>query len=167
MNSSLVRAYVGLGSNLNNPVAQIGSALAALDMIPATCCIAYSSLYCSKPLGSIEQPDYVNAVAALDTRLSAHDLLQELHLVEAYHGRVRGEERWGPRTLDLDLLLYGTQCHSNDRLTVPHPGLSQRDFVLYPLHEIAPELDIPGAGSLRRLMEGCAPSGLQPLYASV
>lgn len=165
MNSSLVRAYVGLGSNLNNPLAQIRSALAALDMIPATCCVAHSSLYRSKPLGSSDQPDYVNAVAALDTRLSAHDLLQELHALEAHHGRVR-TERWGPRTLDLDLLLYGDQSYSSERLTVPHPGLPQRDFVLYPLHEIAPELDIPGAGSLRRLMEVCAPTGLQPLRAA-
>lgn len=166
MNTSLVRAYVGLGSNLNNPVAQIRSALAALDMIPATCCVAHSSLYCSKPMGAIAQPDYVNAVAALDTHLSAHELLQELHLLEAQHGRVRGEERWGPRTLDLDLLLYGNQNHSCDKLTVPHPGLPQRDFVLYPLHEIAPELDIPGAGSLGRLMERCASFGLQPLYTT-
>src|SRR3569832_1584676 len=132
MNSSLVRAYVGLGSNLNNPVAQVRSALAALD-----------------------------------THLSAHELLQELHMLEAHHGRVRGEERWGPRTLDLDLLLYGNQSHSCDKLTVPHPGLPQRDFVLYPLHEIAPGLDIPGAGSLRHLMERCTPLGLQPLHAAV
>src|SRR3569832_1790195 len=149
MNSSLVRAYVGLGSNLNNPVAQVRSALAALDMIPATCCVAYSSHYCSKPLGTVEQPDYVNAVAALDTHLSAHELLQDLHMLEALHGRVRGEERWGPRTLDLDLLLYGIQSHSCDKLTVPHPGLPQRDFVLYPLLVFVPELEIPGAGRLR------------------
>src|SRR3569832_134752 len=96
MNSSLVRAYVGLGSNLNNPVAQVRSALAALDMIPATCCVAYSSLYCSKPLGSVAQPDYVNAVAALDTHLSAHELLQELHMLEAHHGRGGGGGGGGP-----------------------------------------------------------------------
>lgn len=166
MNSNLVRAYVGLGSNLNNPVAQIRSALAALDMIPATCCVAYSSLYRSKPMGPAEQPDYVNAVAAIDTHLSAHDLLQELHLLEAQHGRVR-EQRWGPRTLDLDLLLYGNQSYSSDRLTVPHPGLPERDFVLHPLHEIAPGLDIPGAGSLRHLVERCPPLGLQPLRALI
>src|SRR3569833_864723 len=104
MNSCLVRAYVGLGSNLNNPVAQVRSALAALDMIPATCCVAYTSLYCSMPLGSVAQPDFVNAGAALDSHLSAHELLLELHLLEAHHGRVRGEGRRGPRTLDLDLL---------------------------------------------------------------
>src|SRR3569623_1943887 len=145
MNSSLVRAYIGRGSNLNNPVAQIRSALVALDAISGTCCVAYSSLYRSKPLGLAEQPDYVTAV-------------------EAMHGRVR-EERWGPRTLDLDLLLYGDQRYSSDRLTVPHPGLSERDFVLYPLHEIAPELNIPGAGSLRRLVEHCPSLGAQPLHA--
>ncbi len=166
MNSSLVRAYVGLGSNLNNPVRQIRSALAALDAIAGTCCVAYSSLYRSKPLGDMVQPDYVNAVAALDTRLPAHELLQELHLIEAEHGRTR-TERWEPRTLDLDLLLYGDQRHESKALTVPHPGLPERDFVLFPLHEIAPELHIPGAGSLRRLMEGCPPPALQAISAAV
>ncbi len=166
MNSSLVRAYVGLGSNLNNPVRQIRSAFAALDAIAGTCCVAYSSLYRSKPLGDRVQPDYVNAVAAVDTRLTAHELLQELHLIEAEHGRVR-TERWEPRTLDLDLLLYGDQRHEGKALTVPHPGLSERDFVLFPLHEIAPELHIPGAGSLRHLMERCPPPALQAITATV
>ena len=163
MTSSLVRAYVGLGSNLNDPRTQIHSALAALDAIPATCCVAYSSLYRSKPMGPQAQPDYLNAVAALDTRLSAEDLLRELHLIEEQHGRERGPERWGPRTLDLDLLLYGDSQLEGDSLTVPHPGLSERNFVLYPLHEIAPQLHIPGAGSLQTLLERCSNLGLQAL----
>ncbi len=167
MNSSLVRAYVGLGSNLNHPVRQIRSALASLDSITATCCVAYSSLYRSKPLGERAQPDYVNAVAALDTHLSAHELLQELHFIEAQHGRVRDGDRWGPRTLDLDLLLYGDQTHEGEALTVPHPGLPVRDFVLFPLHEIAPELHIPGAGSLANLMASCPPPALQAMHAAV
>src|SRR3569832_2604987 len=112
MNSSLVRAYVGLGSNLNNPVAQVRSALAALDMIPATCCVAYSSLYCSKPLGSVAQPDYVNAVAALDSHLSAHELLQELHMLEAHHGRGGGGKRGGPRPPAREKLKYGYKRHT-------------------------------------------------------
>lgn len=165
MTSSLVRAYVGLGSNLNDPRMQIHSALAALDAIPATCCVAYSSLYQSKAMGPQGQPDYLNAVAAVDTRLSAEELLCELHLIEEHHGRERGEERWGPRTLDLDLLLYGDVQVEGDRLTVPHPGLPERNFVLYPLHEIAPQLHIPGAGSLQALLERCSSLGLQAIPA--
>lgn len=167
MNSSLVRAYVGLGSNLNDPRAQLRSALAALDDIPGTCCVAYSSLYWSKPLGSMPQPDYLNAVAAVDTRLTAPELLKELHVIEELHGRVRGAERWVPRTLDLDLLLYGNSQLQGEVLTVPHPGLPERNFVLYPLHEIAPQLHIPGAGSLQTLLERCSSLGLQAVTAAV
>ena len=163
MTSSLVRAYVGLGSNLNDPNAQIRSAMSALDAIPGTCCVAYSSLYRSKPLGLSSQPDYLNAVAAVDTRLTAAELLKELHLIEELHGRVRGPERWGPRTLDLDLLLYGDTQVEDDALTVPHPGLPERNFVLYPLHEIAPQLQIPGSGSLQALLERCPSLGLLPV----
>jgi 2-amino-4-hydroxy-6-hydroxymethyldihydropteridine diphosphokinase len=167
MSSTLVRAYVGLGSNLNDPYAQILSAMAALDAIPATCCVAFSSLYTSKPLGSRAQPDYLNAVAAVDTRLTAAELLRELHFIENQHGRVRESERWGPRTLDLDLLLFGDIQLEGDDLTVPHPGLPDRSFVLYPLHEIAPQLDIPGLGSLQRLVERCSSLGLQAVPAPV
>ncbi len=166
MNSSLVRAYIGLGSNLNDPRMQIRSALTALDAIPGTCCLAHSSLYRSRPMGPAGQPDYLNAVAAVDTHLSAEELLHELHLIEEHHGRVR-EERWGPRTLDLDLLLYGNVQMADDDLTVPHPGLRERNFVLYPLHEIAPQLQIPGAGSLQALLESCSSLGLQHLSAAV
>jgi len=166
MNSSLVRCYVGLGSNLNNPRMQIRSALMALDAIPGTCCVSASSLYRSQPLGPAGQPDYLNAVAGIDTRLSAEKLLEQLHVIEEQHGRVRAE-RWGPRTLDLDLLLYGNQVMTDERLTVPHPGLTERNFVLYPLHEIAPQLHIPGAGSLQGLLERCSSVGLQPLAAAV
>ena len=167
MNSSLVRAYVGLGSNLNDPQAQLSSALAALDAIPATCCVAYSSLYRSKPLGTVPQPDFLNAVAAVDTRLTPAELLRELHLIEELHGRVRGAERWVPRTLDLDLLLYGDAQVQGEVLTVPHPGLPERNFVLYPLHEIAPQLHIPGAGSLQALVERCSSLGLQAMPAVI
>ena len=166
MSSSLIRAYVGLGSNLNDPRSQLRSALAALDAIPATCCVAYSSFYRSKPLGTVPQPDYLNAVAAVDTRLSPSALLKELHLIEEQHGRVRGAERWIPRTLDLDLLLYGDSEVKGEVLTVPHPGLPERNFVLYPLHEIAPQLHIPGAGSLQALLERCSSLGLQAMPAA-
>jgi len=113
------------------------------------------------------QPDYLNAVAAVDTRLTAPELLKELHLIEGLHGRVRGAERWVPRTLDLDLLLYGNSQMAGDVLTVPHPGLPERNFVLYPLHEIAPQLHIPGAGSLQTLLERCSSLGLQAVPAAV
>jgi len=118
-------------------------------------------------MGPQAQPDYLNAVAALDTRLAAEELLRELHLIEEQHGRERGPERWGPRTLDLDLLLYGDAQVEGDGLTVPHPGLPERNFVLYPLHEIAPQLHIPGAGSLQVLLERCSSLGLQAMPALI
>ncbi len=163
MNSMLVRAYVALGSNLQDPVKQIRRAVSAMDELPGTCCVAASSLYRSAPLGPQDQAEYVNAVAAIDTRLSAHDLLVEMQRVETRHGRMRHGERWGPRTLDLDLLLYGDETHEDEKLTVPHPGLPERNFVLYPLREIAPWLHIPGLGSLEALVGGCPDVGLQPL----
>lgn len=150
-----VRAYIGLGSNLADPIAQIQAALIALDQIPGTHCVRHSSLYRSAPLGSKDQPAYVNAVAALDTGLAALELLAELQAIEQRQGRVRGAERWGPRTLDLDLLLYGdTRCES-EILSLPHPRLHERSFVLYPLYEIAPDIEVPGQGSVRELAERC------------
>ncbi len=161
--TTAVRTYIGLGSNLVEPVEQIRSALAELDDINASGCIAYSSLYRSAPLGPAGQPDYVNAVAALDTELSAHDLLTALQDIEQRHGRDRSGERWGPRILDLDILLYGRERIDDHRLTIPHPEMHKRNFVLYPLYEIAPRLDLPGLGSLRNLLERSSRQGLQRL----
>lgn len=135
-----VRSYIGLGSNLDNPLLQIRNALAALKDIRQTDFISHSRLYRSKPMGPTDQPDFINAVAALDTCLDAHALLSELQSIEQRQGRVREEQHWGPRSLDLDLLLYGSEKIATDRLTVPHPGLLERSFVLYPLHEIVPGL---------------------------
>ena len=143
-----VRAYVGLGSNLRSPVRQIRQALRALQEIRQTVLVSSSGLYRSKPLGGIRQPDFINAVAALDTRLGPHELLSELQSIECRQGRVRGRERWGPRTLDLDLLLYGNERITTERLMVPHPGLLERDFVLHPLMEIAPLLRLPDGSRL-------------------
>ncbi len=151
----MIQAYVGLGSNLNDPVQQVQVALAALSDLPETRCVRHSSLYRSAPLGQADQPDYINAVAMLDTRLSARQLLTELQAMERIHGRVRGAERWGPRTLDLDILLYGDMQLESEELTVPHPRLAERSFVLYPLCEIAPDLEIPGLGSVQQLMAAC------------
>ncbi|MBI2778180.1 MAG: 2-amino-4-hydroxy-6-hydroxymethyldihydropteridine diphosphokinase [Gammaproteobacteria bacterium] len=150
-----MRAYVGLGSNLNDPARQVKSALAALNGIPETRCLRYSSLYRSAPLGQADQPDYINAVAMLETHLPAQQLLSELQGIERIHGRVRGAERWGPRTLDLDLLLYGDMRLESEELTVPHPRLAERSFVLYPLCEIAPDLEIYGLGGVQQLMAAC------------
>ncbi len=151
----MIRAYIGLGSNLNDPVQQVQAALAALSDLPETRCVRHSSLYRSAPLGQSDQPDYINAVAMLDTRLSARQFLTELQAMEHIHGRVRGAERWGPRPLDLDMLLYGDLQLESEELTVPHPRLAERSFVLYPLCEIAPDLEIPGLGGVQQLMAAC------------
>ena len=158
-----VRAYIGLGGNLDQPAARIRRARAALSVLPNTREAAFSRLYRSAPLGSSDQPDYVNAVMALDTELEPLALLDNLQAIENVEGRVRLGERWGPRTLDLDLLLYGDDVIQHERLTVPHPGLHQREFVLYPLFEIAPELTIPGRGALRDWVAACPRRGLEAM----
>jgi 2-amino-4-hydroxy-6-hydroxymethyldihydropteridine diphosphokinase len=157
MSSAVARAFIGLGSNLDDPVAQVERALEALAALRDTRFVACSGLYQSEPMGPRDQPDYINAVAALDTRLGPHALLHALQAIETRQGRVRSGARWGPRTLDLDLLLYGMQhCH-DAQLTVPHPGIQERPFVLYPLYEIAPDIDVPGLASLPELLAACAP----------
>lgn len=160
-----IRAYVALGSNLTEPRTQVETALTELQAIAHTHLVMYSRLYRSAPLGPPGQPDYINAVAALDTELSAHALLACLFDIETRHGRTRDALRWGPRTLDLDLLLYGTEESADPHLTLPHPRLHERGFVLYPLCEIAPELIIPGRGSVRELTRQCSDLGLTPLDA--
>lgn len=157
------RGYVGLGANLDDPARQVLQALAALVAIPATRFVAASPLYRSAPLGPPGQPDYVNAVAAVDTGLSSEEMLAALQLIEDCQGRIRGGERWGPRRIDLDLLLFGeTEC-ATPRLTLPHPGLHRRAFVLYPLADIAPGLVIPGHGPLADLLAAVPPDGLSRL----
>lgn len=156
-----VTAYIGLGSNLGDPPSRIRGALADLAGLPQTRLLQTSSLYRSLPLGPPDQPDYVNAVAALDTALAPEALLDALQALEAQHGRARDGQRWGPRTLDLDLLLYGDRQLTTPRLTMPHPGLPQRAFVLYPLAEIAPDLQVPGLGSVQALLAHCPRAGLE------
>ena len=148
-------AYIGLGSNLNGPLRQLESTFELLDAIPATRLMKQSSLYRSAPFGGIEQPDFVNAVAAVLTRLSASDLLAELQRIETERGRVRGDVRWGPRVLDLDLLVYSTQKNDQPELIIPHPGIGERNFVLLPLGEIAPDLNVPGLGRVANLDVSC------------
>jgi len=138
-----VAAYIGLGSNLDDPSDQVRRAFEELAAMPQTELRRRSSLYETPPMGPADQPNYINAVAALHTSLTPHALLDALQRIELEHRRVR-REHWGPRTLDLDLLVYGAEELDDARLQVPHPGLAERAFVLLPLAEIAPELVIPG-----------------------
>ncbi len=144
-------AYVGLGSNLQGPARQLENTFALFDDIPKTRLIKRSALYRSAPFGGIEQPDFVNAAVALMTQLSAQDLLSELQRIENDRGRVRGNIQWGPRILDLDLLVYSNDKIDEPGLTVPHPGIAERNFVLLPLGEVAPDLNIPGLGQIENL----------------
>lgn len=145
-------AWIGVGSNLNDPVTQVNNALAALADFPETRLLASSGLYRNPPMGGLQQPEYVNAVAGLLTRLEPQRLLQLLQATEAAAGRDRQREtRWGSRPLDLDLLTYGIQRIDVPGLRVPHPGIADRNFVLLPLAEIAPGLQIPGVGPVWQL----------------
>lgn len=162
-----VAVFVGVGANLADPRHQVDSALRELAALAATRMTAASALYRSAPLTGpgvpTGQPAYINAVARLETALTPEQLLDALQRIETQHGRVRGGEHWGPRTLDLDILLYGDQRIDTPRLRIPHPGLAQRNFVLHPLAEIAPDLDIPGLGPLRGLLACCSAAGLERL----
>lgn len=151
--SGQVRVFVGLGANLGDAVATLRAAVDELRATPGIELGALSGIYRNPPLGPQDQPDYHNAVAELSTGLSAETLLGLLQDVEQRFGRERGPQRWGPRTLDLDLLLYGDAVIRSERLTVPHPGLRERAFVLYPLHEIAPGLMLPGGEAVGDLLE--------------
>lgn len=141
-------AFIGLGSNLNGPAGQVEAAFGLLEELQDSRLVARSSLYRTAPFGGIEQPDFVNAVAALETQLGARSLLEQLQHIESSRGRERGGQRWGPRIIDLDLLVYDDVVIDEPDLIVPHPGIAERNFVLLPLREIAPELEIPGLGRL-------------------
>jgi 2-amino-4-hydroxy-6-hydroxymethyldihydropteridine diphosphokinase len=151
----LADAYVGLGSNLDDPVDQVRRALDALDTLPLTQCIAASRLYVSRPVGPQDQPHFINAVAHLRTRLSPLALLDQLQALEQRYRRVR-QRHWGPRTLDLDLLLYEDEILDLPRLRVPHPEMTARAFVLLPLAELAPRLQLPGGRRIEELTEALA-----------
>lgn len=156
-------AYVGLGSNLDDPPAQLRRALAALARLPDTRLVAQSSFYQNPPMGPPGQPDFVNAVAALLTTLPALELLRELQAIETAHGRRRDGLRWGPRTLDLDLLIYGRAKSQDGTLTLPHPGIAERAFVLWPLCEVAPGLRLPGGALIASLAAAAGDGGLRRL----
>lgn len=155
-------AYIGLGSNLADPRAQVSRALQALNGLPHTRLLAQSSLYRSAPVGYLDQPDFINAVAKVETSLVPHDLLDALLELERENGRTR-EFKDAPRTLDLDLLLYADLQHHEHGLTLPHPQMHKRAFVLLPLLEIAPECVIPGIGSAREALAQCGGQQLERL----
>ncbi len=156
------RAYIGLGSNLDNPPNQIARALDQIAQLPNSHLLACSPLYKSRAVGPANQPDYINAVVLIDTQLPPLNLLDHLQSIEAAHQRVR-VEHWGPRTLDLDILLLDNHFINLDRLKVPHPYLQQRNFVLYPLADIAPDLILPDGTSLQDLLANSSQSGLERL----
>ncbi|MCX7089118.1 MAG: 2-amino-4-hydroxy-6-hydroxymethyldihydropteridine diphosphokinase [Methylococcales bacterium] len=160
-----VLAYIGLGSNLQQPVLQIQSARAAIAALAGVVEVALSSLVQTPPMGPQDQPHYVNAVMAINTTLAPLDLLHHLQHIENEQGRVRQAQRWVARTLDLDLLLYGEQHIQLPDLIVPHTGLHQRAFVLYPLAQIAPDLTIVGLGPIAQLIEQCPLDGLEWMTA--
>jgi len=161
---SWISACIGIGSNLDDPIAQVRQALLALKTIDETQLIAASSLYRNPPMGPIDQPDYVNAVATLFTRLSPRDLLARLQNLERVQGRERNNhDRWGPRRLDLDILTYGDRTINEPALQIPHPGISERNFVLFPLLEIAPQLHIPGLGLVGNLVMEVDASSLEKI----
>ncbi len=155
-------AYVGIGSNLQDPARQVLAAVAALGRLPSARLIVASSLYGSRPFGPVAQPDYCNAAVALLTTLPALDFFAQLRALEQQMGRER-RERWGPRIIDLDLLCFGALRVSGPELTLPHPGIVQRNFVLYPLAEIAPQLMLPGLGRVAQLRDAVSPEGIWPL----
>lgn len=159
-----VTAYVALGSNLDDPRQQVLKAFAELGQLPDSRCLKQSRLYKSAPMGPADQPNYINAVAELETELEPEALLSALQAIEAAHGRRREGERWGPRTLDLDILLYGDRCVELPDLQIPHAGLAERAFVLYPLYEIAGDIEIPRYGPLNKLLKNCPPEGLEPIH---
>lgn len=155
--------YLGLGANLNAPREQLNNAILALQTLPHCEFICASHHYASKPMGPQDQPDYVNAVAAIKTTLLPEQLLDLTQKIELEHGRVRKEERWGPRTLDIDILLFGNQVINTERLTVPHYGLTEREFVVYPLLEIAPDITLPTGEKLTDIAATLALNELQQL----
>ncbi|MGH8274907.1 MAG: 2-amino-4-hydroxy-6-hydroxymethyldihydropteridine diphosphokinase [Gammaproteobacteria bacterium] len=158
----MTTAWIGLGGNVGEPEKELVRAFIELNELPDTELRARSHLYRTKPWGSVPQADFVNAVARLETGLEAEALLDELLAIETRHGRKR-RERWGPRILDLDLLLYGEKHIVAERLEVPHPRIAERAFVLVPLAELAPEVEVPGAGRVSELLARVDRGGVTPL----
>jgi 2-amino-4-hydroxy-6-hydroxymethyldihydropteridine diphosphokinase len=156
-------AYVGVGSNLADPRAQVTRAIEALRGVSNSRVVVSSPLYRTQPFGEVVQPAFVNAVAGLLTQLTPEELLAALRALELELGREPPRERWGPRVIDLDLLMLGRETRATATLTLPHPGIAARDFVLYPLADIAPDVEVPGVGKVSRLRELVANRGIERL----
>jgi 2-amino-4-hydroxy-6-hydroxymethyldihydropteridine diphosphokinase len=156
-------AYIGLGSNLQDPKAQVLRARARLEGLASTRLVRISPLYRSKPFGPVRQADFINAVAGVLTQLDSRSLLGELLALERALGRPAERERWGPRIIDLDLLVYGRERREEPGLTLPHRGIVERNFVLYPLCDLAPDLDVPGLGRVAELKGRLTSEGLERL----
>ncbi|MBW0148670.1 2-amino-4-hydroxy-6-hydroxymethyldihydropteridine diphosphokinase [Marinobacter arenosus] len=155
-------AFIGLGSNLEDPAAQLARAVTALATLPNTVFVAQSPFYASRPVGPQDQPDFVNGAVWLRTSLTPHALLDHLQSIEHRHGRER-LRHWGPRTLDLDLLIFGDQTIADDRLTMPHKELPNRDFALQPLLDLNPDLTLPDGRPIKALREHCPDNHLRKL----
>lgn len=157
-----VEAYVGMGGNIDDPMTHLQRALVELGALPHTRFVRRSSFYRSAPWGYADQPDFINAVAQLSTRLAPHDLLRELIAIEQRHGRERSF-RNAPRPLDLDIIVYGDRVIADEALKVPHPRMAERAFVLLPLAEIVPQLCVPGLGTAAELAGACSREGIAML----
>ena len=154
------RVYIGLGSNLESPLQQLQQAVHHIHQIPDTQVVAVSAFYGSTAVGPGEQPDYVNAAAQLETSLEAHALLDALQAIEQRQGRVRAPQQWVPRTLDLDVLLFDDSVIATDRLSVPHPRIAERNFVLQPLLDLNPQLALPDGRRVDDLLAALPANGL-------
>jgi 2-amino-4-hydroxy-6-hydroxymethyldihydropteridine diphosphokinase len=154
--------FIGLGSNLKDPAAQLARAVSALATLPETALVAQSPFYASRPVGPQDQPDFVNGAVWLRTSLRPHQLLDELQSIEQKHGRER-LRHWGPRTLDLDILVFGDQVLDDERLTVPHRELPNRDFALQPLLDLKADLTLPDGTAIAQLRGQCPDNGLRKL----
>lgn len=157
------KVFIGLGSNLDAPLSQLKKAIEGLKQLKALNFISASGFYYSSPMGPQDQPDYINAVVEVSTTLSAEQLLDELQKIEHEQGRIR-KQHWGARTLDLDILLYGNEVINSERLIVPHSGISQRNFVLYPLQDLVESnFKIPLLGKISELLAACPMDGIKRL----
>jgi 2-amino-4-hydroxy-6-hydroxymethyldihydropteridine diphosphokinase len=152
-------AYIGVGSNMGEPAGEVRAAIQSLGRFTRTRLVSASRLYRTKPFGPVAQGDFVNAVAGVLTQLTPQELFAALRALESERGRRRAE-RWGPRLLDLDLLVFGGQVVDTPELTVPHPGIRERGFVLAPLADIAPDLDVPGAGRVAAMLRALPDTGI-------
>jgi 2-amino-4-hydroxy-6-hydroxymethyldihydropteridine diphosphokinase len=160
-----VPAYVAVGSNLDDPVQQVTTAFARLALLPECLLVLRSPLFRSTPLGPQDQPDFINAVAGMLTTLEPLALLHVLKALEMQMGRAQPSVRWGARRIDLDLLIHGGTSLTSEALTLPHPGMPARNFVLYPLCAIAADVSVPGLGVVRDLTARVSAQGLHRLQS--